>query len=49
MDLSNIQCIRVQDSDEMFSETLNNFKDADIVIFSAAIADFKPKRQITVK
>ena len=28
----------------MFSETLNNFKDADIVIFSAAIADFKPKR-----
>ena len=44
MDLSNIHCIRVQDSDEMFSETLNNFKDADIVIFSAAIADFKPKR-----
>ena len=44
MDLSNIECIRVQDSDEMFSHTINNFKDADIVIFSAAIADFKPKR-----
>tara|TARA_B100001057_G_scaffold495377_1_gene594283 strand:- start:22411 stop:23628 length:1218 start_codon:yes stop_codon:yes gene_type:complete len=42
MDLSNIECIRVQDSAEMFTQTMNNFKESDIVIFSAAISDFKP-------
>ncbi len=44
MDLSNIECIRVQDSDEMYAETINYFKESDIVIFSAAISDFKPKK-----
>jgi len=44
MDLSNIECIRVQDSAEMFTQTMNNFKESDIVIFSAAISDFKPKK-----
>ena len=44
MDLSNIDCIRVQDSDEMFTQTKNHFKESDIVIFSAAISDFKPKK-----
>jgi phosphopantothenoylcysteine decarboxylase/phosphopantothenate--cysteine ligase len=42
MDLSNIECIRVQDSDEMYAQTIKHFKESDIVIFSAAISDFKP-------
>ena len=44
MDLSNIECIRVQDSDEMYNQTIKHFKESDIVIFSAAISDFKPKK-----
>ncbi len=44
MDLSNIESIRVQDSDEMYAQTINHFKESDIVIFSAAISDFKPKK-----
>ena len=44
MDLSNIECIRVQDSDEMYAQTMKHFKESDIVIFSAAISDFKPKK-----
>ncbi len=42
MDLSNIECIRVQDSKEMYAQTIKHFKESDIVIFSAAISDFKP-------
>ncbi len=42
MDLSNIECIRVQDSEEMYAQTIKHFKKSDIVIFSAAISDFKP-------
>ena len=42
MDLSNIKCIRVQDSEEMYAQTIKHFKESDIVIFSAAISDFKP-------
>ena len=42
MDLSNIECIRVQDSEEMYAQTIRHFKESDIVIFSAAISDFKP-------
>ena len=44
MDLSNIECIRIKDSDEMYAETINYFEESDIVIFSAAISDFKPKK-----
>ena len=44
MDLSNIECIRVQNSDEMYAHTIKHFKESDIVIFSAAISDFKPKK-----
>ena len=44
MDLSNIECIKVQDSDEMYIQAINHFKESDIVIFSAAISDFKPKK-----
>lgn len=42
MDLSNIECIRVQDSEEMYAQTIKHFSESDIVIFSAAISDFKP-------
>ena len=42
MDLSNIECIRVQDSKEMYAQTIKYYKESDIVIFSAAISDFKP-------
>ena len=42
MDLSNIQSIRVQDSEEMFNETIKYFKNSDVIICSAAISDFKP-------
>ena len=44
MDLSNIECVRVQNSDEMYAQTIKHFKESDIVMFSAAISDFKPKK-----
>ena len=42
MDLSNIESIRVQDSEEMFNETIKYFDNSDVIICSAAISDFKP-------
>ena len=42
MDLKNIKTIRVEDSQEMFNETITLFDDSDVVICSAAISDFKP-------
>ena len=49
MDLSNIECIRVQDSEEMFNETIKYFKNSDVIICSAAISDFKPVQAIKNK
>ena len=49
MDLSNIQSIRVQDSEEMFNETIKYFKNSDVIICSAAISDFKPVQAIKNK
>ena len=49
MDLSNIQSIRVQDSEEMFKETIKYFKNSDVVICSAAISDFKPVQAVKNK
>ena len=49
MDLSNIQSIRVQDSEEMFNETIKYFKNSDVIICSAAISDFKPVRAVKNK
>lgn len=37
-----IQVISVESSDEMFEETVSRFEDKDIVICSAAVADYKP-------
>ena len=42
MDLLNIDIYRVQDSDQMFEETMAHFKSSDVVICSAAVSDFKP-------
>ena len=49
MDLSNIESIRVQDSEEMFNETIKYFKNSDVIICSAAISDFKPVQAIKNK
>ena len=49
MDLSNIQYIRVQDSEEMFNETIKYFKNSDVIICSAAISDFKPVQAVKNK
>ena len=49
MDLSNIECIRVQDSEEMFNETIKYFKNSDVIICSAAISDFKPVQVVKNK
>ena len=35
--------VRINTADEMFAEALKHFKDSDIVVFSAAVADYKPK------
>jgi phosphopantothenoylcysteine decarboxylase/phosphopantothenate--cysteine ligase len=42
MDLSNIESIRVQDSEGMYNETIKYFENSDVIICSAAISDFKP-------
>jgi phosphopantothenoylcysteine decarboxylase / phosphopantothenate---cysteine ligase len=38
-----IKVIRVESSKEMFDKTVSYFKEMDIVICSAAVADYKPK------
>tara|TARA_R110000868_G_scaffold161628_3_gene392320 strand:+ start:2683 stop:3888 length:1206 start_codon:yes stop_codon:yes gene_type:complete len=40
---SNIQLIKVTSADEMYSETIDLYKDMDVVICAAAVADYKPK------
>ena len=42
MDLSNIESIRVLDSEGMYNETIKYFENSDVIICSAAISDFKP-------
>jgi phosphopantothenoylcysteine decarboxylase / phosphopantothenate---cysteine ligase len=39
-----IQVLRVESSDEMYQATLSNFENKDIVICSAAVADYKPAK-----
>lgn len=38
-----VQVIRVESAQEMYDEVLKKYKDADIVIKSAAVADYRPK------
>ncbi len=39
-----IKIIRVESSDQMFEAMLSNFKEKDIVVCSAAVADYKPAK-----
>ncbi|AGX42367.1 bifunctional phosphopantothenoylcysteine decarboxylase/phosphopantothenate--cysteine ligase CoaBC [Clostridium saccharobutylicum] len=45
----NIDVIRVSTNEEMKSEVIKRFESADIVIKSAAVADYKPKNYSTQK
>ncbi|MBC8769462.1 bifunctional phosphopantothenoylcysteine decarboxylase/phosphopantothenate--cysteine ligase CoaBC [Arenibacter sp. BSSL-BM3] len=40
---SNIHLVKVTSADEMFKETTSLFKDMDVVICAAAVADYRPK------
>lgn len=44
-----IKYIKVETNEEMLREALNNFEKQDIVIKSAAVADYKPKQYSTTK
>lgn len=39
---SNVKCIRVQSSSEMYGHCVELFKNTDVAIMSAAVADYKP-------
>jgi phosphopantothenoylcysteine decarboxylase/phosphopantothenate--cysteine ligase len=41
---SGIKIVRVESSHEMYKATLSNFEDKDIVICSAAVADYRPEK-----
>ena len=45
----NIKRIDVESADEMFSATVGEFSNSDITILCAAVADYKPKNQSSVK
>lgn len=40
---SNIHLVKVTSADEMYTETIALYKDMDVVICAAAVADYKPK------
>ncbi|MCK0147724.1 bifunctional phosphopantothenoylcysteine decarboxylase/phosphopantothenate--cysteine ligase CoaBC [Arenibacter sp. F26102] len=40
---SSIQLVKVTSADEMYKETTSLYKDMDVVICAAAVADYKPK------
>lgn len=44
-----VKYIKVETNEEMLRETLNQFEQQDIVIKSAAVADYKPKQYSTTK
>jgi len=46
---ANIQRVNVVTSDEMYNEALNHFTQCQAAILSAAVADFKPKKQFSEK
>jgi phosphopantothenoylcysteine decarboxylase/phosphopantothenate--cysteine ligase len=37
-----IKVIHVESSEEMYSQTMREFKNADIIVYAAAVADFTP-------
>ncbi len=40
---SNIDVIKIETAQEMYNQTKSNFNWADIIVFAAAVADYKPK------
>ncbi len=46
---TSIQVIRVTSADEMYAAVMENFKNAEVVIAAAAVADYKPKNQAKEK
>lgn len=40
---NNVNIVRVESAEEMFEATMNHFYEADIVIKSAAVSDYRPK------
>ncbi|GLC32765.1 bifunctional phosphopantothenoylcysteine decarboxylase/phosphopantothenate--cysteine ligase CoaBC [Clostridium omnivorum] len=44
-----VKYIKVETNEEMLRETLNHFEQQDIVVKSAAVADYKPKQYSTTK
>jgi phosphopantothenoylcysteine decarboxylase/phosphopantothenate--cysteine ligase len=46
---SGCKFIRVETAEEMFSSTLENFENVDVVIATAAVSDFKPKEKARLK
>lgn len=44
-----LRLIRVETSDEMYDAVMNEIEDMDIGVFSAAVADYKPKYMATEK
>lgn len=45
----NLEVQRVESTQEMFEATTSSVSDADIIILSAAVSDYKPKEQIAEK
>lgn len=41
--ISGVNLVKVNSAEEMYSESMKHFTDADIVIKSAAVADYRPK------
>lgn len=44
-----VTTIRIETAQEMFDEVLKRYNDADVVIKSAAVADYRPAKQYTQK
>lgn len=44
-----VRCIRVQTALEMYEAVLQHFEQADIVVKTAAVADFRPKQRVQDK
>ena len=46
---TNVQMIRIESAEEMYQATLEHFEQMDIVIKTAAVADYRPKQVFTQK
>lgn len=46
---ANVQMIRIESAEEMYQATLEHFEQMDIVIKTAAVADYRPKQVFTQK